>query len=121
RDLPANLNFFAYLPVENDGTAAFADGKSKPGDYVDLSAQRDVLVVISNCPQLYNPCNGWNPTPIRVIEWKPAAACSRSFRRHAEDRSPDVPCTTMATGYPCPVAAFVVPGSHQPLRTCQAR
>src|SRR5690606_32750705 len=56
RDLPANLNFFAYLPVENDGTAAFADGKSKPGDYVKLSAQRDAKVVIGNCPQLYNPC-----------------------------------------------------------------
>ena len=71
-NLPANLNFFAYAPVAEDGTAAFADGKSVPGDYLDLVAERDVLVVISNCPQLYNPCNGWNPTPIRVIEWKPA-------------------------------------------------
>jgi uncharacterized protein len=70
RDIPANLNFFAYAPVELDGTTAFADGKSQPGDYIDLSAQRDVLVVISNCPQVFNPCNGWNPTPIRVIEWK---------------------------------------------------
>jgi urea carboxylase-associated protein 1 len=72
RDLPANLNFFMYVPVNEDGSTEILEGKSEPGDYVDLVAERDVLAVISNCPQIYNPCNGWIPTPIRVIEWKPS-------------------------------------------------
>jgi uncharacterized protein len=29
----------------------------------------DVLVLISNCPQLNNPCNAFNPTPVRVLSW----------------------------------------------------
>jgi uncharacterized protein YcgI (DUF1989 family) len=44
---------------------------SRPGDFVELRAEKDVIVVISNCPQFYNPCSGWNPTPIRLIEWRP--------------------------------------------------
>ena len=71
RDIPANINWFMYVPVKPDGATEIVDGRSEPGDYVDLLAQRDVLVVISNCPQLYNPCNGWNPTPVRIIEWRP--------------------------------------------------
>lgn len=71
RDLPANLNFFMYVPVREDGSTEILEGMSEPGDFVDLAAERDVLAVISNCPQIYNPCNGWNPTPIRVIQWRP--------------------------------------------------
>jgi urea carboxylase-associated protein 1 len=69
RDIPANLNFFMYVPVREDGSTEILEGRSNAGDYVDLAAERDVLVAISNCPQLYNPCNGWNPTPIRLIKW----------------------------------------------------
>ena len=71
RDIPGNINWFMYVPVKPDGMTEIVDGRSEPGDYVDLRAERDVLVVISNCPQLYNPCNGWNPTPVRIIEWRP--------------------------------------------------
>jgi hypothetical protein len=74
RDIPANINWFMYVPVKPDGMTEIVDGCSEPGDYVDLRAERDVLVVISNCPQLYNPCNGWNPTPVRIIEWRPTSA-----------------------------------------------
>jgi len=74
RDIPANINWFMYVPVKPDGATEIVDGRSEPGDYVDLRAERDVLVVISNCPQLYNPCNGWNPTPVRIIEWRPKSA-----------------------------------------------
>lgn len=70
-NLAANVNFFMYVPVHSDGSTAIAEGLSRPGDFVDLRAERDVLVVISNCPQQYNPCNGWNPTPVRLIEWRP--------------------------------------------------
>src|SRR5579885_3518995 len=74
RDIPANINWFMYVPVKPDGSTEIVDGRSEPGDYVDLKAERDVLVVISNCPQMYNPCNGWNPTPVRIIEWRPKRA-----------------------------------------------
>jgi hypothetical protein len=70
RDIPANLNFFMYVPVLDDGSTEITEGRSKPGDFVDLVADRDVLVAISNCPQIYNPCNGWNPTPVRLIRWR---------------------------------------------------
>jgi urea carboxylase-associated protein 1 len=71
RDIPANINFFMNVPVDADGRIAIVDGVSKPGDYVDLRADRDVIVVISNCPQEHNPCSGGNPTPIRLTTWRP--------------------------------------------------
>jgi uncharacterized protein len=74
RDIPANINFFMNVPVRPDGGTEIVEGLSVPGDYVDLRADKDVLVVISNCPQLYNPCSGWNPTPVRLIEWRPKDA-----------------------------------------------
>ena len=67
KDIVANINFFMNVPVESDGAMGIVDGLSKAGDYVDLRADLDVLAVISNCPQVHNPCNGFNPTPIRVV------------------------------------------------------
>ena len=67
KDVVANLNFFMNVPVEPDGRMALVEGLSKPGDHVELRAEMDVLAVISNCAQLYNPVNGFNPTPIRVV------------------------------------------------------
>jgi hypothetical protein len=71
RDIPANINFFMNVPVDADGGVAIAEGISKPGDHVDLRCERDVIVVISNCPQEHNPCSGGNPTPIRLTVWQP--------------------------------------------------
>jgi uncharacterized protein len=72
RDLSANVNFFMNVPVTAAGGLRFADGISAPGRYVELAAVRDTLVLISNCPQLNNPCNGYDPTPVRLLVW-PAA------------------------------------------------
>ena len=69
RELTHNINFFMNVPLTGTGGLTFADGVSAPGRYVELRAERDLLVLISNCPQLNNPCNGWNPTPIRVVQW----------------------------------------------------
>jgi uncharacterized protein len=71
RDIAANINFFMNVPVTGSGGLAIADGISKPGDYVDLRCEKDVIVVISNCPQELNPCSGGNPTPIRLTVWRP--------------------------------------------------
>ena len=67
KDIVANINFFMNVPVQPDGTMGIVDGRSKPGDYVELQAESRVLAVVSNCPQTHNPCNGFNPTPIRVM------------------------------------------------------
>jgi len=72
RDITANINFFMNVPVTPDGQLTFADGVSAPGCYVELRAERDVVCVLSNCPQLNNPCNAYNPTPIEVLIWDPA-------------------------------------------------
>jgi urea carboxylase-associated protein 1 len=66
-DIVANINFFMSVPVQPDGTMAIAQGHSKSGDYVELRAEMDVLVAISNCPQVNNPANNYNPTPVRLI------------------------------------------------------
>lgn len=69
RDLPSNINFFMNVPVTPAGNLEFADGISAPGRFVQMRADMDVLVLISNCPQLNNPCNAYNPTPIRILIW----------------------------------------------------
>lgn len=72
KDIVANINFFMYVPIREDGRMAIVDGLSKPGDYVDLRAEMDVLAVLSNCPQMNNPANAYNPTPIEVIVYEAA-------------------------------------------------
>jgi uncharacterized protein len=67
RDMVSNVNFFMNVPVEADGALGIVDGISAPGLTVDLRAEMDVIVVVSNCPQINNPCNGFNPTPVRMI------------------------------------------------------
>ena len=67
RDLVSNVNFFMNVPIRPDGELTVDDGVSEPGGYVELQAEMDVLVLISNCPQVNNPCNGFRPTPIRIV------------------------------------------------------
>jgi len=71
RDLVANINWFMNVPVGADGTLGIVDGISAPGLFVDVRAEIDVLVLISNCPQINNPCNGFDPTPIRIVVSEP--------------------------------------------------
>ena len=73
RDITPNINFFMNVPVTPDGKLTFEDGISAPGKYVEMRAEMDVICVISNCPQLNNPCNAYNPTPIRLLIWDDAA------------------------------------------------
>jgi uncharacterized protein len=69
RDISANINFFMNVPVTANGGLSFADGISGAGKYVEMRAEMDVLVLISNCPQLNNPCNAYNPTPVQLLVW----------------------------------------------------
>lgn len=74
RDIPNNINFFMNVPVTPEGRLTFEDGISEPGKYVEMRAETDVLALISNCPQLNNPCNAYNPTPVEVLIWEGLAA-----------------------------------------------
>jgi uncharacterized protein len=67
RDIQSNINWFMNVPVEADGTLGIVDGISAPLLSVDIRAEMNVLVIISNCPQVNNPCNGFNPTPVRMV------------------------------------------------------
>ena len=69
RDITHNINFFMNVPVSPDGQLTFEDGISDAGKYVEMKALMDVIVLISNCPQLNNPCNAYNPTPVEVLIW----------------------------------------------------
>ena len=69
RDITHNVNFFMNVPVTAEGGLTFEDGISGAGKYVELKAEMDVTILISNCPQLNNPCNGYNPTPVEFIVW----------------------------------------------------
>jgi uncharacterized protein len=74
RDIVSNINFFMNVPIDGSGNFTVVDGVSDPGGYVDIVAEMDVLCVLSNCPQINNPCNGFNPTPIRVLIWDVSSA-----------------------------------------------
>jgi urea carboxylase-associated protein 1 len=67
RDLVGNINWYMNVPVERDGTLGIVDGLSAPGLSVTLVAEVDVLTLVSNCPQINNPCNGFDPTAVRII------------------------------------------------------
>lgn len=69
RDLAPNINFFMNVPVTKEGGLKFDDGVSAPGNYVEMKALKHVMILISNCPQLNNPCNAYNPTPVRLLIW----------------------------------------------------
>jgi len=73
RDQVCNINFFMNVPVNPEGGSNFADGISGAGKYVELVAEMDTLVFVSNCPQLNNPCNGYNPTPVQMTIWEAGA------------------------------------------------
>jgi urea carboxylase-associated protein 1 len=67
RDIVSNINWYMNVPVEADGTLGIVDGISAPGLTVSLRADVDTLVLVSNCPQVNNPCNGFDPTPVRMV------------------------------------------------------
>jgi urea carboxylase-associated protein 1 len=72
-DLVSNINWFMNVPVDPDGALGIVDGLSGPGKRVALRAETDTLVLVSNCPQINNPCNGFNPTPVRMVVTRPEA------------------------------------------------
>ena len=77
RDLVPNINWFMNVPVDPDGALGIVDGLSAPGKRVALRADVDTLVLVSNCPQVNNPCNGFNPSPVRMVVTRPGSEDNR--------------------------------------------
>jgi urea carboxylase-associated protein 1 len=69
-DITHNINFFMNVPLTPEGGLSFEDGVSAGGRYVEVRAEMDLICLISNCPQLNNPCNAYNPTPVRLLIWE---------------------------------------------------
>lgn len=69
RDITHNINFFMNVPITEEGGLTFEDGISGAGKYVEMKARMDIIMLMSNCPQLNNPCNGYNPTPVEILIW----------------------------------------------------
>lgn len=61
-----NINWFMGVPINSKGDVCVSEDTSKPGSYVQLRAECDVLAVVSNCPQIHNPCNGYHPTAVKI-------------------------------------------------------
>lgn len=74
RDLASNINWFMNVPVDPDGALGIVDGRSAPGKRVAVRAEVDTLVLVSNCPQINNPCNAFDPTPVRMVVTRPGGA-----------------------------------------------
>ena len=87
RDLVSNINWFMNVPVDPDGALGIVDGISAPGKRVALRAELDTLVLVSNCPQINNPCNGFDPTPVRMIVTAPGGGTDEPLR-HPAGRQP---------------------------------
>ena len=81
RDLASNINWFMNVPVDPDGALGIVDGLSGPGKRVALRADIDTLVLVSNCPQINNPCNAFEPTPVRMIVTRPAGTSTTTGNR----------------------------------------
>lgn len=69
-EIPYSFNIFMNVPVSPEGKTAIQEPRSKPGDRIDLRANIDLLIAISNCPQERNPCNAWNPTRLQVVVYE---------------------------------------------------
>ena len=96
----SNVNFFMAVPIDGAGSALNVFGHSKPGNHVDLRAERDVLAVLSNCPQMHNPCNAYKLTPIRATIWRPLK------RRRRKTAIVSAPIYHLIPNAPKPVAPY---------------
>jgi uncharacterized protein YcgI (DUF1989 family) len=65
------ITFFMNLHYEPDRTFEIRETHTKPGDYVDLMAEMDIIVAISNCPDERSACTAYNPTSLQAVIFEP--------------------------------------------------
>jgi len=59
------------VPCNPDGSLGIREAPSKPSDYVDLMAEIDIIIEISNCPSVRSPTNAYNPTSLMAVVFNP--------------------------------------------------
>ena len=74
KDIMPNLNLFTRISVDPNGNLSWAEKTAQPGDFIDLRAEMNVLVVLSNCPHPLDPSPTYDAKPIRAIVWNAPAS-----------------------------------------------
>jgi uncharacterized protein len=67
QDVVANVNFFSKVTTDADGRFSFAVGHSRPGAYVELRAEMNVLVVLAAVPHPLDPATTYVPAPVELL------------------------------------------------------
>ncbi|MGE4385731.1 MAG: DUF1989 domain-containing protein [Endomicrobiaceae bacterium] len=70
KDIAANINVLTSVPFTPEGKTWFNISPSFKGAYIEFEALTDIMLLISNCPQINNPCTGFNPTEIELAVWE---------------------------------------------------
>ncbi|MGV8854744.1 MAG: urea amidolyase associated protein UAAP1 [Devosia sp.] len=75
RDIPSALSFFAPVRVDGDGRFFWREDLRQAGDYVELRAEMDLTIALSNCPHPLDPAPAYAPNPVNVTRFRvPVAA-----------------------------------------------
>jgi urea carboxylase-associated protein 2 len=68
-DVPPAITFFAEIATDEDGRFHWKGGAA-PGSIVDLRAEMNLIVVISNCPHPLAPGDVFAPGPVDAVVWQ---------------------------------------------------
>ena len=82
RDIPPCVTFFAPVALDGDGRFVWDASRKRPGDFVDLRAEMDAVLVLSNCAHPMDPARPAAGGPIILI------------RHRAPSAAADDPCRT---------------------------
>jgi uncharacterized protein YcgI (DUF1989 family) len=82
QDIMPNINWFTRVAIAPEGGMSFVEGCEKPGSFVDLRAEMNVLIVLSNCPHRMHP-GAYDPKPIQVTIWNSPAPAADDLCRNA--------------------------------------
>jgi len=87
RDVGPCVTFFAPIATDDGGALTWREGVTKPGDYIDLRAEMDLIVALSNCPHPLSPKKIWAAQSVRFVVWRSPAAGDDDYCRNASDEA----------------------------------
>jgi urea carboxylase-associated protein 2 len=87
KDIPPNLNLFKSVKIETDGGITFIGGSGKPGEFVELRAEMNLLVAAANTPHVLDPRSSYVCTPARFTAWRGRPADEDDPVRNASPES----------------------------------